>query len=99
MPQRATRLWQRPGRLRSRRGRSGSSGVCLLVSGLFLLAQQSTLENYCRNPLISVIATKKYRDPTLARESSSYDVLPFHVRTPFVPQVTKGQLLYSVKDL
>jgi len=98
MPEPTTRLWQRPGRLRSRRGLSGSSGVCLLISGLFLLAQRSTLENYSRNPLISVTAAKKYRDPTLARESSSYDVLPFYVRTLFVPQVTKVQLPYAVKD-
>ncbi len=50
MPEPTTRFWQRPGRLRSRRGLFGSNGVRPLVPGLFLLTQRSTLENDFRNP-------------------------------------------------
>ena len=99
MPEPTTRLWQRPGRLCSRRGLSGSSGVCLLVPGLFLFTQRSTHENESRKPVIGSHRDVKYRDPTLSRASSGCHAASFYMRTSFVPQVTKGQLLYAVNDL
>ena len=57
--------------------------ACLFRAFFFLLNGQ-LLKMIFENPLVSVTATK-YRDLTLARESSDYDVLLFQVRKLFVP--------------
>ncbi|MGP0082955.1 MAG: hypothetical protein ACLP0B_04900 [Steroidobacteraceae bacterium] len=66
-PEPTPRLWQYP---ELPRGLPASSGVRLLAPSFFLLAQQSTLENDSRIPLVIVTAAKKYRNPTLACGSS-----------------------------